>query len=116
MFKQIKKLAKANKTLLHFDRENKRPNDDDIALNRPDSDESVAENTARRLRMDLGEMHESSDEEDAVDDADATMMKSLSRHQENQEYEDSEEEKEEVEVEGIDIKKKEWIIITIQIE
>ncbi|XP_012224577.2 DNA-directed RNA polymerase I subunit RPA1 [Linepithema humile] len=91
IFKQIRKLAKASKLLLHFEGEKKRSNDDDIALDQADPDESVVESTAKRSRMDLGEMHESSDEEDAAEDADATMTKSLSRHQENQEYEDPEE-------------------------
>ncbi|XP_011861692.1 PREDICTED: DNA-directed RNA polymerase I subunit RPA1 [Vollenhovia emeryi] len=92
MFKEITKLAKMTKVLLHFDGEKRRVTDEDAAIDQIDPDEIVPENTESRTRMDLGEMHESSDEEEAAEDADATMTKSLSRHQENQEYEDPEEE------------------------
>lgn len=93
IFKEIKKFAKITKVFLHFEGEKKRANDEDVdAIDQIDSDEIVPENTESKTRMDFGEMHESSDEEEAAEDADATMTKSLLRHQENQEYEDPEEE------------------------
>ncbi|XP_071637710.1 DNA-directed RNA polymerase I subunit RPA1 isoform X2 [Temnothorax longispinosus] len=91
IFKEIKKFAKMTKVLLHFEGEKIWANDEDAAIDQIDPDEVVPENTGNRTRMDLGEMHESSDEEQAAEDADATMTKSLLRHQENQEYEDPEE-------------------------
>lgn len=92
IFREIKKFAKMTKVLLHFGEEKRRTNDEDTAIDQIDPDEVIPESTGRRTRMDLGEMHESSDEEQAAEDADATMTKSLSRHRENQEYEDPEEE------------------------
>lgn len=92
IFKEIKKFAKMTKILLHFEGEKKRANDEDAAIDQIDPDDVMPENTGSRMRMDLGEMHESSDEEEAAEDADATMTKSLLRHQENREYEDPEEE------------------------
>ncbi|XP_036139810.1 DNA-directed RNA polymerase I subunit RPA1 isoform X2 [Monomorium pharaonis] len=93
IFREIKKFAKVSKVLLHFEGEKRRTNaDEDAAIDQIDPDEMVPESTGNRTRMDLGEMHESSDEEQAAEDADATMIKSLLRHRENQEYEDPEEE------------------------
>lgn len=97
IFKEIQKLTKASKVLLHFEGEKRRASDEDEIIDQLDPDGTMPENTERRIKMDLGEMHESSDEEEVAEDADATMSRSLSRHQENQEYEDSEEEEEEVE-------------------
>lgn len=97
IFKEIKKLTKANKVLLHFEGEKRRASDEDAIIDQIDPDDIMPENTGRRMQMDLGEMHESSDEEEVAEDADATMSRSLSRHQENQEYEDPEEEEEDVE-------------------
>ncbi|KYN44618.1 DNA-directed RNA polymerase I subunit RPA1 [Trachymyrmex septentrionalis] len=96
IFKEIKKFAAISKVLikLHFEGEKRRINDEDAAIDEIDPDEVVPENPESRTRMDLGEMHESSDEEEAAEDADATMTKSLLRHRENQEYEDPEEEEE----------------------
>ncbi|XP_039302189.1 DNA-directed RNA polymerase I subunit RPA1 isoform X2 [Solenopsis invicta] len=93
VFREIKKFAKVSKVLMHFEGEKKRVNDEDAAIDQIDPDE-VPENTGNKTRMDLGEMHESSDEEQAAEDADATMTKSLLRHRENQEYEDPEDEEE----------------------
>lgn len=94
VFKEINKVAKLTGTLLYFNEDSrKRSNDEDAALDQGDPDE--AEGMARERgegRRDLGEMHESSDEEGAAEDADATMNRSISRHRENQEYEDPEEE------------------------
>lgn len=92
IFKEIKKFAKMTKVFLHFEGEKKWANEEDVAIDQIDPDEIIPENTGSRTRMDLGEMHESSDEEQVAEDADATMTKSLLRHQENQEYEDPEEE------------------------
>lgn len=91
IFKEIEKLTKASKVLLHFEGERRQASNED-ALDQFDPDDVISENTGGRMQMDLGEMHESSDEEKIAEDADATMSRSLSRHQENQEYEDSEEE------------------------
>ncbi|XP_029165392.1 DNA-directed RNA polymerase I subunit RPA1 [Nylanderia fulva] len=95
MFKEIQKLAKASKVLLHFEAEKKRTSDEDAMIDQIDPDDTMLENTGEKTRMDLGEMHESSDEEEIAEDADATMSRSLSRHQENQEYEESEGEEDE---------------------
>ncbi|EFN67613.1 DNA-directed RNA polymerase I subunit RPA1 [Camponotus floridanus] len=95
IFKEIEKLTKASKVLLHYEGEKRQASNDD-ALDQFDPDDIMSENTGRRMQMDLGEMHESSDEEEIAEDADATMSRSLSRHQENQEYEDSEEEVEDI--------------------
>lgn len=93
IFREIKKSAKVSKILLHFEGEKRRvTTDEDAAIDQIDPDEVAPEKPGNRTRMDLGEMHESSDEEQAAEDADATMAKSLSRHRENQEYEDPEEE------------------------
>lgn len=89
IFKEIKKIAKTSGALLYFE-ESKKMNDEDAALDQNDSDE--IDNIKEGMRKDFGEMHESSDEEEAADDADATMIRSISRHQGNQEYEDPEEE------------------------
>jgi len=94
IFREIKKFAKVSKVLLHFEGEKRQTNDEDAVIDQIDPDEVIPENTGCRTRMDLGEMHESSDEEQAAEDADATMTKSLLRHRENQEYEDPEEEEE----------------------
>lgn len=106
IFKEIKKLTKASKVLLHHEREKrqkdkkdkkeKKASNEDAIMDQLtfDPDDIMPENTGRRMQVDLGELHESSDEEEAAEDADATMSRSLSRHQENQEYEDSEEEEE----------------------
>lgn len=100
IFKEIGKIAKMTKIYLHFEEQKKRAKEDeDAALDEIDDDEVLPTN---KTRMDLGEMHESSDEEDAAEDADATMVKSRSRHQENQEYEDPEEEEEEMQNETND--------------
>lgn len=96
MFREIQKRAKASKVLLHFEAKKKRTSDEDAMIDQIDPDDpGMLENTGERMRMDLGEMHESSDEEEVAEDADATMSRSLSRHQENQEYEESEDEGEE---------------------
>lgn len=89
VFKEIKKFAKITNVLIHFEGEKRQANDDDAI---DDPDEIVSGNAGSKTRMDFGEMHESSDEEQAAEDADATMTKSFLRHQENQEYEDPEEE------------------------
>ncbi|KAL6447903.1 hypothetical protein ACFW04_000166 [Cataglyphis niger] len=94
IFVEIRKLTKARKVLLHFEGEKKRANDEDAIIDQFDPDDTMPENPGRRMKMDLGEMHESSDEDEVAEDADATMSRSLSRHQENQEYEGSEEEEE----------------------
>lgn len=90
IFKEIKKFAKIIKVLLHFEGEVRQASDENVDA--IDPDEMAPENTGSKTRMDFGEMHESSDEEEVAEDADATMIKSLLRHQENQEYEDPEEE------------------------
>ncbi|EFN81707.1 DNA-directed RNA polymerase I subunit RPA1 [Harpegnathos saltator] len=97
IFKEIKKIAKITGTLLYFEENNrKRTNNEDAMLDQADPDEEESVRRERREDMrgerDLGEMHESSDEERAAEDADATMNRSISRHRENQEYEDPEEE------------------------
>ncbi|XP_014487682.1 PREDICTED: DNA-directed RNA polymerase I subunit RPA1 isoform X2 [Dinoponera quadriceps] len=93
IFKEIKKVAKVTGNLLHFEEDNKKQtNDEDATLDQTDPDEGEGAERRVGMRRDLGEMHESSDEEDAAEDADATMSRSISRHRENQEYEDPEEE------------------------
>ncbi|KOC69722.1 DNA-directed RNA polymerase I subunit RPA1 [Habropoda laboriosa] len=87
IFKEIKKFATG--TLLYVEEEKKSTNDDDVLLDHGDPDEGIE--SELRSRTNLGEMHESSDEEDAAEDADATLIRSIARHRENQEYEDPEE-------------------------
>ncbi|XP_012257577.2 DNA-directed RNA polymerase I subunit RPA1 [Athalia rosae] len=87
VFREIKKSAKASGALLHVE-EDKKPVDDDQL----DANESeISDANRRRGRLDLGETHESSDEDEPAEDADATTARSIARHQENQEYEDPEE-------------------------
>ncbi|XP_003705866.1 RNA polymerase I subunit RpI1 [Megachile rotundata] len=88
MFREIKKVAKVAGALLHVEEEKKSPYDNDALLDQAEPDEGAE----YRPRANLGEMHESSDEEEAAEDADATLTRSISRHNENQEYEDPEEE------------------------
>lgn len=100
VFKEIKRIAKVTGTLLHFEENNKRrTNDEDAALDQtdPDEEEGMERERSEGMQRDLGEMHESSDEDGAAEDADATMSRSILRHRENQEYEDPEEE----EIEGV---------------
>ncbi|XP_014216995.1 DNA-directed RNA polymerase I subunit RPA1 [Copidosoma floridanum] len=55
----------------------------------PNLDESMAK---LKGRIDLGETHESSDEEELGEDADATQARRVKQHRENQEYDDPEDE------------------------
>ncbi|XP_046471345.1 DNA-directed RNA polymerase I subunit RPA1 isoform X1 [Neodiprion pinetum] len=87
LFKEIKKAAQVPGALLYTE-ENKEPaNDDQLDADDPES----APSSQTKGRLDFGEMHESSDEDEAAEDADATAARSLSRHQENQEYDDPDE-------------------------
>nr|XP_031847048.1 DNA-directed RNA polymerase I subunit RPA1 [Nomia melanderi]XP_031847057.1 DNA-directed RNA polymerase I subunit RPA1 [Nomia melanderi] len=88
LFREIKKVAKVTGALLHIEEEKKSTNDDDALLDQTEPDERPS----LKSRSNLGEMHESSDEDEAAEDADATLTRSISRHRENQEYEDPEEE------------------------
>ncbi|XP_078050334.1 RNA polymerase I subunit RpI1 isoform X1 [Augochlora pura] len=88
LFKEIKKVAKVTGALLHIEEE-KKPTRDDALLDEMEPDERTESSMISRNR--LGEMHESSDEDEAAEDADATLSRSISRHRENQEYEDPEE-------------------------
>ncbi|XP_033315278.1 DNA-directed RNA polymerase I subunit RPA1 [Bombus bifarius] len=91
MFKEIKKIAKVTGALVYVEEEKKSMYEDDALLDQAEPDEG-AESALKHAN--LGEMHESSDEEAAAEDADATLLRSISRHKENQEYEDPEEEEE----------------------
>lgn len=91
MFKEIKKIAKVTGALVYVEEEKKSKYEDDALLDQAEPDEG-AESALKHTN--LGEMHESSDEEAAAEDADATLLRSISRHKENQEYEDPEEEEE----------------------
>lgn len=88
MFKEIKKIAKVTGALVYVEEEKKSMYEDDALLDQAEPDEG-AESALKHAN--LGEMHESSDEEAAAEDADATLLRSISRHRENQEYEDPEE-------------------------
>ncbi|XP_076249165.1 RNA polymerase I subunit RpI1 [Calliopsis andreniformis] len=90
LFKEIKKVAKVTGALLHVEEEKKSTYEDDALLDQGEPDEGTG--SAFKPRTSLGEMHESSDEEEAAEDADATVARTISRHKENQEYEDPEEE------------------------
>ncbi|KAK9309722.1 hypothetical protein QLX08_000714 [Tetragonisca angustula] len=90
IFKEIKKIAKVTNTLLHIEEEKKSMYEDDALLDQAEVDEAES----FKARSNLGEMHESSDEEIAAEDADATLLRTISRHRENQEYEDPEDEEE----------------------
>ncbi|XP_012272524.1 DNA-directed RNA polymerase I subunit RPA1 [Orussus abietinus] len=93
MFREIEKTARVVGTLLHVESEKKKAGNEDAKLDEegPEGEASVPGFS----KSDLGEMHESSDEEEAAEDADATVARSVSRHKENQEYEDPEEDEEE---------------------
>lgn len=91
MFKEIKKIAKVTGVLVYVEEEKKSMYEDDALLDQAEPEEG-AESALKHAN--LGEMHESSDEEAAAEDADATLLRSISRHKENQEYEDPEEEEE----------------------
>jgi DNA-directed RNA polymerase I subunit RPA1 len=91
MFKEIEKLFKSNKKLLYFDNDSKKLKDENAMLDQIESE--AAENSSEKNKFDL-KAHESSDEEQVADDTDAMMMKTISRHRENQGYEDPEEEEE----------------------
>ncbi|XP_015588786.1 DNA-directed RNA polymerase I subunit RPA1 [Cephus cinctus] len=91
MFREIKKIAKlSGTTMLHFEEDRKRTNEEDSRLDDDDPDDDLS--SKPNPRSDLGELHESSDEDEAAEDADATAARTMSRHKENQEYEDPEEE------------------------
>lgn len=90
IFKEIKKITKVTGTLLHIQEEKKSMYEDDALLDQAEVDEAES----LKARSNLGEMHESSDEEIAAEDADATLLRTISRHRENQEYEDPEDEEE----------------------
>lgn len=89
VFREIRKVAKVTGALLHVEEEKKSTYEDDALLDQGEPDEGME--SALKPRTNLGEMHESSDEEEAAEDADATLARSISRHNENQEYEDPEE-------------------------
>ncbi|XP_076632809.1 RNA polymerase I subunit RpI1 [Colletes latitarsis] len=90
MFREIKKVAKVTGALLHVEEERKSTYDDDALLDEAEPSEGIK--SALTPQANLGELHESSDEDETAEDADATLTRSISRHKENQEYEDPEEE------------------------
>ena len=90
IFKEIKKVAKITGALLHVEEEKKSIYEDDVLLDQIEPDQGTE--SILKPQTNLGEMHESSDEEAAAEDADATLIRTISRHRENQEYEDPEEE------------------------
>ncbi|XP_076647337.1 RNA polymerase I subunit RpI1 [Halictus rubicundus] len=90
LFKEIKKVANVTGALLHVEEEKKSTHDDDAMLDQREPDRRSE--FSMKARTSLGELHESSDEDEAAEDADATLARSISRHRENQEYEDPEEE------------------------
>ncbi|KAK2581870.1 hypothetical protein KPH14_002333 [Odynerus spinipes] len=92
LFREIKKAAKVTGTLIYVEGEKKRMNNDDAFLDEEESDVQPKASKSNNIKTDLGEEHESSDEEEAGDDADATVTRTMSRHNENQEYEDEDEE------------------------
>ncbi|XP_034944340.1 DNA-directed RNA polymerase I subunit RPA1 [Chelonus insularis] len=93
VFKEIKKVAKLSGTSLYVEEERK-VNDklENSMLDAGGNDFDFNEFKNNKVKADIGEMHESSDEEEIAEDADATAARSVSRHQENQEYDDPEEE------------------------
>ncbi|KAK0161163.1 hypothetical protein PV327_009665 [Microctonus hyperodae] len=95
IFREIKKNAKLSGTLLQIQDEKKlNSNAENSMLDDDDNsiDDPVPRQPRLKIKSDIGEMHESSDEEEVDGDADATAARSLSRHQENREYDDPEEE------------------------
>ncbi|XP_011298685.1 DNA-directed RNA polymerase I subunit RPA1 [Fopius arisanus] len=88
MFREIKKIAKVSGTLLHVEDEKKRNAVQEDSM----LDEAEDEGSVRKIKQDFGEEHESSDEDEAPEDEDATAARSKFRHQENREYDDPEEE------------------------
>lgn len=93
MFREIKKIANVAGTLLDVQEDKRRSNQEkDIDRALDEDDPGARPSSGRNFRSDLGEAHESSDEDEVAEDADATASRSMSRHRENQEYEDPEEE------------------------
>ncbi|XP_058804040.1 DNA-directed RNA polymerase I subunit RPA1 [Phymastichus coffea] len=94
IFREIKKSAKASGSTLYFKEDKIMTKAENSKL---DEEEVVEDELKSHKRFDIGEMHESSDEEEITEDADATIARSVSRHQENREYDDPEEGEEEPE-------------------
>lgn len=103
IFREIKKAAKASGSTLYFKEDKIPTKTEDSTL---DEQDVVEDESKACKRLDIGELHESSDEEEVAEDADATATRSVSRHQENREYDDPEEGEEEPEdVEEMDVDK-----------
>ncbi|KAI4482207.1 hypothetical protein M0804_008758 [Polistes exclamans] len=86
LFKEIKK-TKLTGNLIHVEEEKKQGNNEDALLDE-DEPEDEPKEPKTTVKRDFGEQHESSDEEEVAEDADATVRRTMSRHQENQEYEE----------------------------
>ena len=84
-FKEIRKAAKATGSFLYIKENKKKEQEENYRL-----DQDGEEESQKNPQADTGEMHESSDEEQFENDADASTARSVSRHQENQEYDDPE--------------------------
>lgn len=97
LFREIKRAAKATGSVVYFKDEVRQTRGDDSRLDEEEATGEAAGGQARE-RLDLGEMHESSDEDEPAEDADATTARSVSRHRENREYDDPDDEEQEPDV------------------
>ncbi|XP_051174534.1 DNA-directed RNA polymerase I subunit RPA1 [Leptopilina boulardi] len=98
LFREIKKAGKISGISFYVEeiknrdrRENARL-DGDYDDDNNDGEESERQKTKTRLND--GEMHESSDEEEIGGEVDATVERSTARHRENQEYDDPDDDEE----------------------
>lgn len=80
IFREVKKLAKLTGTLWAFHTEEKKTSDeDDSRLDEAEPEEPVDNGRKSKFKTDFGEDHESSDEEEAAEDADATTARTMGR-------------------------------------
>ena len=82
IFSEIEKTAKERGLNVYFVEEKKQSKNKDSKLN---ENETADIKTPSASRIDLGDMHKSSDEKEVAEDADATIARTVSRHQENRE-------------------------------
>ncbi|KAJ8680362.1 hypothetical protein QAD02_016149 [Eretmocerus hayati] len=97
LFREIRKAAKSTGSVVYFEEEKRPSKFEDARLDEEDATALGDDEQTKASRFDVGEMHESSDEDEVADDADATLARSVSRHQENREYDDPEDGEEEPE-------------------
>ncbi|CAB0034651.1 unnamed protein product [Trichogramma brassicae] len=88
----LKNMAKKIDATVHFKDKKVSTRAENARLDDECEDDDDDEKKTKAREMDLGELHESSDEEEMAEDADATQARSVAKHRENQEYDDPEDE------------------------